>query len=149
MSPYAPLFSNSSDIAIAWLAVAAWLFIGVVLVRRRFAAISMRSEQVCSAAALSFFALALTIMLIFVVGLVFLVWLKITSVFWAFWQLFFLMSVVCVFRVLPFVAIGLLCWAFIGKQRASYSSRILHLTLAGLLTALIDGALYFWLWYEV
>lgn len=145
MSPYAPLFSNPIDIAIAWFLVAAWLAIGAALFRVRSEITSMHPEDVCSAAAQAFLALVLTIMLIYIFGLVFLVYLKIQSFLWAFWELFFLMSVTCVFRVLPFFAIGLLCWAFFGKQKANYSPRNLHLALACLFMTLIDGALYFWL----
>jgi hypothetical protein len=143
MNPYAQFFSNPSDVAIVWLVVAGWLVIGSALARKRFATISIHSERVCSAVALAFFSLELTIMLIFAIGLIFLVWLKTTSVFWAFWKLGFFMSVICVFTVLPILAIGLFCWSFIGRQRANYSSRNLYLSLICLVTTLIDGALYF------
>jgi hypothetical protein len=55
------------------------------------------------------------------------------------------MSVVCVFRVLPFFALGLLCWAFIGRWLAGFSRRSLRLTLVCSSAGLIDAALYFWL----
>lgn len=149
MNPYAPLFSHPTDIAIAWVGVAAWLSIVTALLRRRFLASPIRSEQVCSAAASAFLALAGVIMAIFAVGLVFLAWLGITSVLWTFWQLFYLMSVVCVFRVLPLFALGLMCWALIGKWRASFSPRTLKLTSACMSAVVIDAALYFWLCYAL
>jgi hypothetical protein len=147
MNPYAPLFSHPADIVIAWFGVVVWLIIVVALLHRRFAAIPIRSERMCSAVASAFLALAVTITAVFVVGLVFLAWLKITSAFWFIWQLFYLMSVVCVFRVLPFFALGLMCWAFIGRRRASFSLRSLKLTSACLIALLIDTALYFWMCY--
>jgi hypothetical protein len=88
-----------------------------------------------------------TIAAVFVVGLVFLAWLKITSALWFIWQFFFLMSVVCVFKVLPFFTLGLMCWALIGRRRASFSLRSLKLTSACLMAVLIDAALYFWMCY--
>jgi hypothetical protein len=147
VNPYAPLFSHPADIAIAWFSVAVWLIIVAALLRRRFATIPIRSEQTCSALASAFLALAVTITAVFVVGLVFLAWLKITSGFWFIWQLLYLMSVVCVFRVLPLFALGLMCWALIGRRRASFSLRSLKLTSACLMALLIDAALYFWMCY--
>jgi len=149
MNPYAPLFSNGADIAIAWLCVGVWLVVVVALLRKRFVTTPVRSERVCSATALAFLALAGVIMFIFGVGLVFLAWLKVTSAFWIFWQLFYLMSVVCVFRVLPLVAIGLICWALIGKWRAGFSTRSVRLASVCLPVVVVDAALYFWLCYEL
>jgi hypothetical protein len=149
MNPYAPLFSNYADIAIAWLCVAAWLIVVGAFSRRRFVAVPIHAEQVCSATASAFLLLAAVIMLIFGVGLIFLAWLKVTSVFWVFWQLFYLMSVVCVFWVLPFVAIGLICWALIGRRRVGFSPRCVKLASACFPVVLIDVALYFWLCYEI
>jgi hypothetical protein len=149
MNPYAPLVSHPTDIGIAWLGVVVWLIIVAALLDRRFAAIPIRSERMCSAVASAFLALAATISAVFVVGRVLLVWLKITSAFWFIWQLFYLMSVICVFRVLPFFALGLLCWTLIGRWREGFSPRSLRLTLACLSAALVDAAVYFWLCYTL
>jgi hypothetical protein len=149
MNPYAPLFSHPVDLAVAWAAVAAWLIVDAGALRRRFAAVTSRAEQVCSAAALAFLVFVVAIMALFAVGLVFLAWLRITSVFWVFWQLFYLMSVVCLFRVLPFVAIGLTCWAVVGWWRVGFSLRCLKLAAACLPALLVDAALYFWLCYAL
>jgi hypothetical protein len=148
MNPYTPLFPHPVDLAVASLCVAVWLLVAGGLLRRRFVAVPSRSEQVCSGTALAFLALAVAIMALFAVGLVFLAWLRITSAFWVFWQLFYLMSVVCVFRVLPLVAVGLACWAAIGRWRIGFSLRCLRLALACLPALLIDAALYFWLCLE-
>jgi len=147
VNPYALLFSHPVDIAIAWAAVAAWLVVVATLLRGRFTDLPIRSDQVCSQAASAFLALAVLIMAVFTIGLVFLAWLKITSAFWFIWQLFYLMSVVCVFRVLPFFAVALLCWAVIGRWRAGFSLRTLRLTSAYLLAVLLDAALYFFMSY--
>jgi hypothetical protein len=147
MNPYAPLFSHPTDIAIAWVGVVAWLSILTALLRRRFVAFPIRSEQMCSAVALALLALAVTITAVFVIGLVFLAWLNVTSAFWFIWQLFYLMGVVCVFRVLPFFALGLMCCVFIGRRRANFSLRSLKLTSACLMALLIDAVLYFWMSY--
>jgi len=147
MSPYAPLFSNPVDLAFASASVAAWLIVAAGVLRRRFVAVPTRSEQMCSATALAFLSFVAAIMALFAVGLVFLAWLRITSVFWMFWEVFYLVSVVCVFWVLPFVAIGLACWALIGRWRLGFSLRCLKLASACLPALLIDAALYFWLCY--
>jgi hypothetical protein len=147
VNPYAPLFSHPADVVIAWFSVAMWLIIVAALLHRRFAAIPIRAERMCSAVATAFLALTGTIAAVFVVGLVFLAWLKITSALWFIWQFFLLMSVVCVFKVLPFFTLGLMCWALIGRRRASFSLRSLKLTSACLMALLIDAALYFWMCY--
>lgn len=147
MNPYAPLFSNPVDLAFASASVAAWLIVAAGVLRRRFVAVPTRSEQVCAATALAFLLFVVAIMALFVGGLVFLAWLRITSVLWMFWQLLYLVGVVCVFWVLPFVAIGLTCWALIGRWRLGFSSRCLKLASVCLPALLIDAALYFWLCY--
>jgi hypothetical protein len=149
MNPYAPLFSNHADIAIAWLCVTIWLVIVGAFSRRRFGAVPIHAERVCSATASAFLLLAAVITLTFGVGLIFLAWLKVTSAFWIFWQLLYLMSVVCVFWVLPFVAVGLICWALIGKWRAGFSARSVKLASVCFPVVFIDAALYFWLCYEI
>jgi len=68
MNPYAPPFSHTVDLAVAWAAVAAWLIIAAGALRRRFAAVTSRAEQVCSAAALAFLAFAVAIMVLFEEG---------------------------------------------------------------------------------
>jgi hypothetical protein len=147
MNPYAPLFSNPVDVAVAWVAVGAWLFFGATALRRRFAAAPSRSERVCSAVTSAFLVLVIAIMALFAVGLVFFAWLKISSVFWGFWQLFYLMSVVCVFWVLPLFAVGLTCWALVGRWWVGFSARCLKLASASVTALLIDAGLYFWLCY--
>jgi hypothetical protein len=147
MNPYAPLYSDPVDLAFVSVSVAAWLILAAGVLRRRFVAAPTRSEQGCSAAALAFLSLVVAIMALFAVGLVFLAWLRITSVFWVFWQLLYLLSVVCVFWVLPFVAVGLTCWALIGRWRLGFSPRCLKLASVCLPALLLDAALYFWLCY--
>jgi hypothetical protein len=149
MNPYAPLFSNPVDVSVAGVSVAVWLTIATVVLRKRFAGVPSRSERLCSAVASAFLALVVAIMGLFAVGLVFLAWLRITSVFWVFWQLFYLMSVVCVFWVLPLVALGLTCWAAVGWWGVGLSSRCLKLVSACMTALLIDAALYFWLCYAL
>ena len=147
MNPYASLFSGAVDLAFASVGVAGWLIVAAAVLRRRFMVIPTRSEQVFSATALALLSLLLAIMGLFGVGLVFLAWLRITSVFWMFWQVLYSLSVVCIFWVLPFVITGLTCWVLIGRWRLGFSSRCLKLPSVCLLALLTDAALYFWLCY--
>ncbi len=141
MNPYAPLFSHPVDITMAWLSATAWLVIVAAKSRARVAALPIRSEQVCSRLASAFLSLAVAIMSIFTVGLVFLAWLKISSAFWFIWELFYLMSVVIVFRVMPLLAVILICWAAVGRWRAGFSLRSLRLTSTCLVAVLLDELL--------
>ena len=143
MSPYGPLFSNSVDLAVAWVCVSVWVLIGTLVLRKHLAAASSRLEVVCTAAALAVFILLALNLAVFAVGLVFLLWLKIKSAFWMFWQLFYILSVICVFRVLPVFALGLLAWAAIGRAKFAYGKPSLILSLLCLVVLLLAGALYF------
>ena len=142
MSPYAPLYRHPEDQAIMWSLVAVWIIVGLVGARQRFQD-AVPSEAFLLAASRAFIALCIAIGFIYLIGLVFLVWLKITSVFWAFWQLLFLMSVVAVFWVAPAFGIVLLCWALVGRRRLCHSPRALILTARGLVALAADVLLYY------
>jgi hypothetical protein len=142
MKSYMQLFSNPSDVICVWLLVVGWLVTVSALLRRRFSTVNIHSERNCSTTALAFLFLELIIMFTFLIGL-FMMWLKIESIFWLFWELAFLLSVICVFAVLPIITTCLLGWSLIGKWKANYSPLNLRLTLLCLLAMLIDGGLYF------
>ena len=71
MSPYGPLFSNSVDLAVAWVCVSVWVLIGTLVLRKRLTAASGRFEGICMAAALALFILSALNLAVFAVGLVF------------------------------------------------------------------------------
>jgi hypothetical protein len=143
VNPYEPLFSNPVDSAVAWLFTAGWTVVGVFLLRPGFASLQSRAERVCAAAAASLLALSTLIAMVFITGLVFLVWLQLTSGFWLIWQLFYLMSVVCIFRVLPVVACVLLAWAALGRWRSHFGTRSFGLSAGVMLAVIGDALLYF------
>ncbi len=143
MSPYAALYSHPVDQAIAWLLVLAWLAGGVFAMRNHVRLAEAGPERYCEAAAWAFLMLSAVIAVNFGVGLVFLVWLKITSAFWFVWQLFYLMSVICVFWAMPVFAVSLLAWAAVGRFRGHYGRRSLMLCAACLLGLAVDALLYF------
>jgi hypothetical protein len=80
---------------------------------------------------------------IYLIGLIFLVWLKISSAFWLIWELLFLVSVVVVFWVVPALGVALLCWALVGRQKFQHSPRALAVAVWGLAGCAIDALLYF------
>jgi len=136
------MYRSPMDQAIAWLLVTAWIVVGLFGARRRFQG-AISSEAYLLAASRALFTLCLFAAGVYVIGLIFLVWLKISSGFWLIWQLLFLMSVVAVFWVTPAVGIVLLCWALVGRKRLRHSSRALTMTARALAGIAADILLYY------
>jgi len=144
-----PLFPNSLDIRFVAVCIVVWLVVVGSFFRKRFAAVSTRSEQICSATALAFLSLAVVIPIIDGVGLINL-WLKFsTGTFWIFWELFLSESIIGIFWIFPFVAIGLIFWALIGRWKMGFSSHCVKLASVSLLAVLIDVAFYFLMSYTI
>ena len=80
---------------------------------------------------------------IFFIGLVFLAWLKIASGLWFLWEPLFLMSVIAVFWVAPALAIVLLGWALVGRQRLHHTPRPLRMAARSLGGIVADVLLYY------
>jgi hypothetical protein len=138
MNPYASLFSNPVDSAVAWLFTAGWTAVGAFLLRPCFASLQSRAERFCVAAAVALLGLSALIAAVLVIGLVFLVWLKLSSGFWSIWQLFYLLSVICIFRVLLVVAVVLPICTVLGH----FGTRSLRLCAAVLMLVILDALLY-------
>ena len=143
MNPYAPLFSNPVDLAVAWIFTGSWTVAGAFLLRPCFMSLQNRGERFCATAAVALLGLSALIAFVFVVGLVSLVWLKLTSAFWFIWELFYLMSVVCVFRTLPILVVALVGWAALGRWRSHFSVRSLRICATAVLGVALDILLYF------
>ena len=142
MSPYAPLYQNPVDQAITWLLVAVWITVGLFGARQRFQK-SIVSEAYLLAASKALFMLCLVIGGIYLVGLVFLVWLKITSAFWFIWELLFGVSVITVFWIAPLLGVALLCWALVGRRQLNHSPRALRSAACSIAAVVADGLLYY------
>ncbi len=95
------------------------------------------------AASRALFTLCLVIGGIYLIGLVFLVWLKISSWFWFIYQLIFLLSIVIVFWVAPVLGVVLMCWALVGRQWLRHSQRALIGAARGLVGIAADALLYY------
>jgi hypothetical protein len=79
MNPYSALFSNPSDVMIAWASVILWLGLGTAILRLRDVLRSAPTPSLCWAAARSFLYLCAVLAGLSIVGLVFLAWLRIES----------------------------------------------------------------------
>lgn len=99
-------------------------------------------ENYYACASSAFFALCTVVLLIFLAGVAG-AWLNITSIFWAIWQLLFLLGAVAVFQVFPVVGAMLLLWGVVGKAWRSYSLRPLVTSAVAAAVAGIDCGLYF------
>jgi hypothetical protein len=141
MGPYAPLYRHPMDQVITWLIVVAWIMVELVGARKRFRDV-IPSEAYLLAASRAVFALCLVIGGIYLIGLIFLVWLKITSDFWFIWELLFLMSVVAGFWIMPALSISLICWAVLGRGKFRHSPRVLASVARGLGCVAVDALLY-------
>ncbi|HUD46864.1 MAG TPA: hypothetical protein VMR33_08540 [Candidatus Baltobacteraceae bacterium] len=141
MSQYAALYQNAGDQVVAWLLVALWILFACG-VRKRLPE-SVPSEEYLVAASRALFLLCLAVGGIFLVGLVFLAWLKISSGFWFVWELFFLMSVITAFWVAPVLAVFFLGWALVARKRFRHSPRPLRMASLSLAGVVADVLLYY------
>jgi hypothetical protein len=142
MNPYQALYSNPSDLAVAWVSVMLWLGVGVVVFRLRDMARHGKPLGYCWPAARAFLGLCFVIAAAFAVGLVFLAWLGIVSGFWFVWELAFLMGVICVFWVMPFVAAALVCWAITERWRGQRNTHSIFVAVACPVAVAVNAALY-------
>src|SRR5687768_6881624 len=117
MKPYSALFSNSLDIIIALILVTLWLVVFTFILHGYDQERYGENAGYCWPVTRAFLYLCAAIATVFAVGLVFLAWLRIASSFWMIWQLLWLISVVCVFRVLPFLGIVPIGWAWLENWR--------------------------------
>jgi hypothetical protein len=130
------------DQAITWSLVAVWIVAGLVGARKRFPE-AAASEAYLLAASRAVFTLSLVIGSINLIGLVFMVWLKISSLVWFFWELFFLTSVIAVFWIAPVLCAVLLGWALVGRQSLHHSPRALMMTARALAGIVADVLVYY------
>jgi len=107
----------------------------------RKASLSLRSERYCQTIALSVFVLSVVLTVNMCVGLV-LMWLNVVSVFWVFWELLYLCSVIAVFQVLPLICLVLIIWAAIGRKKKAYGKSTLVLPIASALMLCVFSVLY-------
>jgi hypothetical protein len=143
MNPYSPLFSHPTDVAIAWVSVIVWLSIGIALLRFRDGLLPGPMPSLCWAAARSFLYLCAMLAGVSIIGLLFLAWLRIESPFWLIWQLLWLVGVIAVFQVLPFVCVVLVCWALVQRRRGKMPARSIFISVACPTGVALDVALYF------
>jgi hypothetical protein len=143
MNPYAPLSSNPTDVGIAWAFVTGWLIAGTALLHSLDLASERKIATYCWAAARSFLWLCIAFVLIALVGLIFLQWLKIVSGFWFIWELLWLMSVVCIFRVLPFFCVLLVGWALVSRLTGTMKHRTIFVAVSCPAALVLNAALYF------
>ena len=104
---------------------------------------SASSEAYLHAASRALFVLCLVMGGVFLIGLVFLAWLKISSGFWFMWGPLYLMSVTAVFCVAPALAIMLLGWALVGRHRLGHSPRPLRMAALSLAGIVADVLLFY------
>ena len=145
MNPYAALFTNGRDQFAVWFCVAVWILFGAFLARTsvaRKASLSLRSERYCQMIALPVFVLSIVLTVNMGVGLV-LMWFHVVSVFWIFWEVLYLCSVIAVFQVLPCIYLVLIIWAVIGRRQKGYGKRTLVLPIAGVLMLCVFSVLDF------
>jgi hypothetical protein len=69
-------------------------------------------------------------------------WLGIVSGFWFVWELAFLMGVICVFWVMPFVAAALVCWAITERWRGQRNTHSIFVAVACPVAVAVNAALY-------
>src|SRR5579859_2746356 len=136
-----PLFSNPFDLLIGWIGVMFWIGVGAVLFRaigwpRRTPA----KHGYWWCAVLAFLCLCVAFAIVQLVGLIFLNWLHVSSSFWMIWELMWLMTALSVFRVLPFVCVGVLSWALL---RAGISRPAIFSAMTCALGVALNIALYF------
>ena len=143
MNPYRPLFSKSSDIAIAWVIVVVWILVGTFLLRLKDLSRHRSSESYCWPAGRAFLWLCVFFATISIIGLIFLAWLRITSSFWVLWQLLWVLSIICIFRVLPFIAMALVGWALSDLWRHGARVSSTFIAIACPVALALDTALYF------
>jgi hypothetical protein len=138
-SPYSPLFSNTTDRVVVWMAVLLAIAVAGFLGTRRA---GPHAQNCYASVSTVFLVLCLAVLFIFLTGAAG-AWLEITSFFWVFWELMFLMSAVAVFQVFPVLSAILVLWGVLGKVWHSYSSRSLATSVSAAAVVGIDCALYF------
>jgi hypothetical protein len=143
MNPYSALFSNPFDIAVAWASASLWLIAGTLLLRSRNLARHDKTAGYCWSAARAYLYLCAVIAAVFAVGLIFLVWLQALTSFWLIWQLFWFMSVICVFRVLPYFAAVLVGWGLVERRQGRLNNRDILIVMACPLGLALNAAIYF------
>lgn len=74
-------------------------------------------------------------------GWVFLFKLEIKSPLWQVWTLSYTLSVIIIFRVMPFIAFSVLVWAILGKWVGSYTKNVLWVAVACVALLGMSGAL--------
>lgn len=147
MNPYEILqYLHPIDLFMVWAGVVGWLIVGSGLIGKSHRINPIGAENICAAVAWAFLALVAAITAVLGLGLVLFVWLRFRPMEVSIlWRHFAGISIVCIFKVLPFIASGLICWALVGRWRASFSWRSLMLAAAGVVGLVADAALYYWI----
>jgi hypothetical protein len=143
MNPYQTLFRNPFDVVTTWTMVIAWLLIGAAIMRVRDLARHRNAESYCWPAERAFLWLCALLAVNTAVGLVFIAWLHITSPVWSFWEFLLLLSIICIFQVLPFIAAFLVGWSALDMWRHGRSRSRILFTAACPLALAINAALIF------
>ncbi len=117
MNPYQATFSDLSSIVIAWIMVLTWLIVVTVLLHQWDLEQRHGRLSYCWPAGSAFLLLCGLFAVNFLLGIVGLAWLQIQTMFWMFWELAWMLSIVSIFYVLPFVVVGLLGWQLLDLWR--------------------------------
>jgi hypothetical protein len=120
MSPFAPLFSHPTDRFITWvITLAAWACASGFLVGKLPGA--PREPDRLLAVSIGFFRVCCATAAVFLVG-VLIIGSKVFTSLLMFWQLAYLLAVVAVFQVLPWIGLALLIGSLV-RVRTPAGSR--------------------------
>lgn len=141
-APYEATFSHPKDQMAAWLLVVFLLAIGMFVFRRAVLPHG-KGESLCFSFGITLVALLVAVAENLLFGWVFLIKLEIDSPLWTFWGLGYILTIIIVFRILPFFALILVAWATYGRFCQSYSPRTVWIAGASLLLLVLDAILSF------
>jgi len=143
MNPYGGPFSNTGDQITAWLATSIILATGSATLSKLMPAGLKKAERCCMATASGILLVCGLLVANLLCGWILLIELHIKSPIWLVWELGYIVSVISIFRVLPVMALGIVCWAVVGKWRGGYDSKVLWTSAACVPAIGLNGLIAF------
>ncbi len=137
------MFGGVIDNVVMFSITVAIVCIGTVYFPRNWfcRSVNAGSETYFTAFAYTLLSLHACIAILQLAGLVGM-YLGIVSVLWAFWQMFYLLSIGMVFRHIPILTLCAFLWSLVGWWRWHYSARGALLVLLLSLTLVVNVGLY-------